>query len=269
MNSLILFCLACLLVTSIARADFESLGQPCRSFNVLASRVVKDPAGKEWYVLSNSNETTGVELIFIDFQNNTAKKYPAPAGQGAWLLNPVSNDRLIVGTYYDGKLMVFDLKSMSFTDVIPFPGEEYFWNGAIGSDGRLYGGTFPGAKLGALDLTTLKLEDCGAPAPPNLYCRTVAALPDGRLLCAFTTEKQIAKIYDPKSQSWSDLPDAMKHVTRVVSWNGYALAVNGWDSGKGERARSRSTAMISRLLIRRRFRCRPIRAGRLVGRRRR
>jgi len=227
-----LACLVGLFVASIARADFESLGRPCRAFNVLATRVVKDPAGKEWYVLSNTNEATGVELIFIDFHNNTAKKYPAPAGQGAWLLNQVPGDRLIVGTYYDGKLMVFDLKSMRFTKVIAFPGEQYFWNGTLGGDGRLYGGTYPGAKLGALDLNTLALEDCGAPAPPNLYCRTVSALPDGRLLCAFTTEKQVAKIYDPKTKSWSDLPAAMKHVTRIVSWNGYALAVNGWDSGK-------------------------------------
>jgi hypothetical protein len=65
------------------------------------------------------------------------------------------------------------------------PGEEYFWNGALGSDGRLYGGTYPGGKLGALNLDTLELEDCGAPAKPNLYCRNVNATPDGRLLCHF------------------------------------------------------------------------------------
>src|SRR4249919_1004788 len=89
-------------VASIASAasPFESLGQPCRGFNVLASRVVTDPAGKEWYVLANTNETTGVELVFIDLKNNTAKKFRAPAGQGAWLLNQVPGDRLIVGTYY-------------------------------------------------------------------------------------------------------------------------------------------------------------------------
>lgn len=230
MKPLILSLLFCSLTS--AATLFKPLGQPCRTFNVLASKVIKDPGGKEWFVLSNSNETTGVELIFIDFQNNTAKKYTASAGSGAWLLNQVPGDRLIVGTYYDGKLMVFDLKTMAFTKVIPFPGEEYFWTGALGGDGRLYGGTYPGGKLGALDLNSLTLEDCGAPGKPNLYCRTVAALPDGRLLCAFSTEKPVAKIYDPKSKAWSDLPAHMKHVTRTTTWNGYALAVNGWDSGK-------------------------------------
>src|SRR3954465_13221140 len=89
---------------ALGAEKFEPLGQPCRAFNVLASRVVRDPAGKEWFVLSNTNETTGVELIFIDFATNTANKYPAPAGQGAWALNQVPGDRLIVGTYYDGKM---------------------------------------------------------------------------------------------------------------------------------------------------------------------
>ena len=58
-----------------------------------------DAAGKEWFVLSNTNETSGVELIFIDFAANTGKTFRAPAGQGAWLLNPVPGDRLIVGTW--------------------------------------------------------------------------------------------------------------------------------------------------------------------------
>src|SRR5438876_5007707 len=103
MKSLLLTLLVCSFASA---AKFENLGQPCRSFNVLASRVVKDPAGKEWFVLSNTNETSGVELIFIDFAANTGQTFRAPAGQGAWALNQVPGDRLIVGTYYDGKMMV-------------------------------------------------------------------------------------------------------------------------------------------------------------------
>jgi hypothetical protein len=62
--------------------------------------VVTDADGNEWFVLSNTNESTGVELIFIDFKNNTAEKFRAPAGSGAWMLNQVPGERLIVGTYY-------------------------------------------------------------------------------------------------------------------------------------------------------------------------
>ena len=159
--------LIALLFVSVARAaageKLEPFGKPCHGFNVLASCVVKAPDGKEYFVLSNTNETSGVELIFIDFANNTGRKFTAPAGQGAWALDQVPGERLVVGTYYDGKMMVFDLKEMKFTTVVSFPGEEYFWNAVLGSDGRLYGGTYPHAKLGALDLDKLTMEDCGAP----------------------------------------------------------------------------------------------------------
>ena len=220
----------CLAACGLAPAQtFQFLGTPCRAFNVLASRAIKAPDGNEYFVLSNTNEISGVELIFIDYKNNTARTYKAPAGQGAWSLSLVPGDRLVVGTYYDGKFMVFDLKSMSFTKVIPFPGEEYFWNAAIGSDGRLYGGTYPGAKLGALDLNALTIEDCGAPAPPNLYLRNISALPDGRILANFVTSDPKSKIYDPQTKKWSDPPEHFKHVQRGVTWNNHFLAGGSWD----------------------------------------
>ena len=216
--------LLCGSVAFAATPPFEHLGQPCRGFNVLASRVVTTPDGKEWFVLSNSNETSGVELIFIDFANNAGKKFRAPAGQGAWMLNQVPGDRLVVGTYYDGKMMVFDLKTMSFTKTLDFGREVYFWNGAIGGDGRLYAGTYPGGKLAALDLDKLMIEDLGAPAKPNLYLRNVSALPEGRLLCNFVTEKPTRKIFDPAAKQWSDPPSHFANVESGVTWNGYFLS---------------------------------------------
>src|SRR5688572_2716274 len=128
------------------------------------------------------------------------------------MLNQVPGDRLIVGTYYDGKMMVFDLKSMSFTKVIPFPGEEYFWNAALGSDGRLYAGTYPGGKLAALDLDTLSLHDCGAPTKPNLYLRHVNPTHDGRLLCHFGMTSVTQKLFEPKTKQWTDVPTSIKGV---------------------------------------------------------
>ena len=220
----ILFAFAVASAAAAAAAPFEHLGQPCRGFNVLASRVVTTPDGNEWFVLSNTNESSGVELIFIDFADNTGRKFSAPAGQGAWMLNPVPGDRLVVGTYYDGKMMVFDLKTMAFTKTIDFGREQYFWNGALGGDGRLYAGTYPGGKLAALDLDKLAIEDHGAPALPNLYLRNVSALPDGRLLCNFVTSRPTTKIFDPATKQWGDVPAHLRGVTGGVTWNGHFVS---------------------------------------------
>ncbi|MCS6830579.1 MAG: hypothetical protein RMM08_12355 [Armatimonadota bacterium] len=216
----------CLLLATVAQSapKEELLGQPCRSKNVLAARYVAAPGGKEWFVLTNMNETAGMELIFIDFRNNTGRAIRAPAGAGSWALLQVAGNRLIVGTFYDGKFMVFDLQRMEFVKAVDFPGESYIWNLAVGSDGRVYGGTYRGAKLGALDLNTYTVEDCGAPAPPNMYLRYVSALPDGRILCNFGMEKPVNLIYDPRTQKFEEAPPTLQGIERGVAWNGYFLA---------------------------------------------
>lgn len=215
----------CLLLAAAAHAapQVELIGQPCRAKNVLAARYVVAPDGKEWFVLTNMNETAGMELIFIDFRNNTGRAIRAPAGSGSWALLQVPGNRLVVGTFYDGKFMVFDLERMEFVKTADFPGEGYIWNLAIGGDGRVYGGTYPGAKLGALDLNTYAVEDCGAPAPPNMYLRYVSALPDGRILCNFGMEKPVNLIYDPNTKKFEEAPQVLQGVSRGVSWNGYFL----------------------------------------------
>jgi streptogramin lyase len=194
---------------------------------------VKDPGGKEWLVLTNMNEATHCELIFVDYANNTSKTFTGPAGQGAWSLNVVPGDRLVVGTYYDGDYLVFDLKQMAFTHTVPVPGEGYIWSSALGSDGRLYGGTYPGAHLAALDLETYKIEDLGNPVPPNHYLRNVSALPDGRLYCHFMMDKPAHMIFDPKTKKFTAAPEGFEHIDTGVAFDGYFLSGASF-GGQGE-----------------------------------
>ncbi len=210
-----------------APGRLEALGQPCRAKQVLAGRVVVDRHdGREWFVLTNDNETKGAELLFIDPATGEGRMVVAPAGAGSWALNEVRGDRLIVGTFYDGTLMVFDLNAMAFVKTVKFPGEDYIWNLAVGSDGRLYGGTYPGGKLGALDLDTYALEDLGAPAPPNMYLRTVSATPDGLILCSFGQEKPVTLLFDPAAKAFRPVPESLAGVAAGAAWNGFFLAGN-------------------------------------------
>jgi streptogramin lyase len=214
-----------------ARAAAELLGEPCRAFNILSGRVIEAPDGKEYLVAGNMNENTGCEVLFIDFRANTGKTYRAPNGAGAWALNRVPGDRLVVGTFYDGHFMVFDLKAMKFTQSVRFPGEEYIWNLALGSDGRIYGGTYPHAKLGALDLETYKVQDLGAPTKENTYLRNVSAAPGGRILCQFGMKNPERLLFDPKSKKFEPVPDTLKNVDVGVTWNGFFIA-SGSSEGK-------------------------------------
>ena len=140
----------------------RSLGTPCQARNINSGLVVED-RGRSYLVLGNMNETSHMELIFIDPETNEGQVYRAPAGAGAWALQPLPGNRLAVGTFYDGMFMVFDITKREWIKTVKFPGEEYLWTFAIGGDGRVYGGTYPGGRLGALDPTTYAFEDLGRP----------------------------------------------------------------------------------------------------------
>ncbi|MCX6741265.1 MAG: hypothetical protein NTY61_02600, partial [Candidatus Parcubacteria bacterium] len=203
----------------------KHIADPCRARNVLSGRFVRDPkTGHECVAMVDMNEITGAELLMIDLKTGKGVSYKCPGGQGGWALLEVPGERLVIGTFYDGQYMVFDLNKKLFIKSVGLPGESYIWEFAIGSDGRLYGGTYSGGKLLSLDLNTYTVRDCGAPAPPNLYLRNLSSLPDGRILCNFGMEKPTNLIYDPSTSKFEPVPKQIEGITKGVSWNGYFLA---------------------------------------------
>jgi hypothetical protein len=208
---------------SAEKTNMELLGQPCLARNMHNGCLVQDK-GRDFFVLTNTNEITNVELIFIDIEAGTGETYPAPTGSGAWALQKLPGNQLGVGTYYNGTFLIFDVPSRKWVKSVKFPGEDYLWSFAIGGDNRLYTGTYPGAKLGALDLKTGKVESWSTPGKPNLYLRNVSTLPDGRIYCYFGTEKPISFVFDPKTKEFTSTPEAMHTVTAGVTWNGYFVS---------------------------------------------
>jgi len=203
------------------------IGKPCLANNILAGVTVTDRAtGRELFIMANSSEGSGLELFVIDVEQNTARVIKAPAGQGSWGIREVPGDRLIIGTYYDGTFLVFDLVKMEFTHSIKVPGEQYIWNLALGGDGRVYGGTYPGGKLIALDLEKNTIEDCGNPAPPNMYLMGISTLGDGRVIGNFGYEKSVTMIYDIAGKKFQPAPDHAKG-TLGLRWGDTWLAGSG------------------------------------------
>ncbi|MBI4578049.1 MAG: hypothetical protein HY718_00010, partial [Planctomycetes bacterium] len=207
----------------------ELLGQPCRAKQILGSCIVTDRHdGRERLVLMNDNEAYGCELLYIDYENDKGRMFPAPAGAGSWTVIEVPGDRLVIGTFYDGAFMIFDLQAMKFIKAVKFPGEQYIWNLVLGKDGRVYGGTYPGGKLGALDLETYEVEDLGAPTKPNQYLRYVSAAPWGEIFANFGMIKSTTKAFDIETKSWRDVPDLKEgqQVGRGFTWNGAFIAAD-------------------------------------------
>jgi streptogramin lyase len=188
-----------------------ALAEPVRAKQVLSGRAIVDPVdGREKFWLTNMNEKSGGELISVDFEKDAAEIYHWPAGHGSWCVLPLPNERLAISTYYDGVFLLFDMRKKEFTRVIDFPGESYIWTMAMGSDGRVYGGTYSGAKLGCFDADTGAFEDCGTPVAgtKNLYLRTVTTTPGGDIACTLGFEMNSTQVYRVKTKQFEYLlPD--------------------------------------------------------------
>ena len=212
-------------VAVAAEEAYVALGQPCRAKQVLGGTFVRDrTTGRGLLALTNMNEVSGAELILIELDSGRGELFRAPAGAGSWNVREVTGDRLVIGTFYDGTFLIFDLQTKRFVHHVRFASEEYLWNTTLGRDGRVFAGTYPGGRLGALDLNTYTVEDCGARAAPNLYLNYVSPTPDTRLLCTFSTANPVQKLYDPATKQWSDPPESLKGVSMGVVFDGLFIA---------------------------------------------
>jgi hypothetical protein len=147
----------------LEQSVYELLGRPCRNFNILASTVIIDPLdGREKLVLSNFAAGQTGNLIFVDTATGEGESIPLPGDAGAWGLVNWNNEKLVVGTCPQyAYLHCLDLSSRTWAEPLSDPGEKYFWKMTLGSDGNVYGGTWPGCSLLRYDPVTHTLENMG------------------------------------------------------------------------------------------------------------
>ncbi len=212
----------------------KHLGQPCTAKQVLAGIRIVDPGdGRERLVLTNMNEVSHGELIIIDPERGTGETHVWPAGDGSWGLMEYPDGTLVISTYYDGVFIVFDIVSRSYGPVVDFPGESYIWDMAVGCDGRIYGGTYDGGKLGAVNpADDWSFEDLGAPTPGNTYLRNVVATPGGQILCFLGMVTPSSMMFDPNTGSFTPFRVDGDRFASSASVVGDYLMANDSDGNK-------------------------------------
>lgn len=179
--------------------SYEEIGQPCRNFNILATEVVTDPLdGREKFVLSNFAMGGTGSIILIDAATGKGETFELPAGSGAWGLVNWNNEKLVIGTCVDqAYLHVFDLKAHTWAETLESPGEQYFWKMTLGSDGKVYGGTYPGCGLMQYDPLTHSLVRLARVSDneQNLYSRPVWGEAEGSIFIQYGFATNGNKVY--------------------------------------------------------------------------
>lgn len=187
---------------------FESLGIPVRAAGLKGCVVGPDGRGGE-ALYFNFNQIGGnLFLVQVNPDTGETKQFNSPIGPGAWAFITGSDERIYFGTWDGGLILRFDPKQPDKgIEVVgqPAASESYIWQFAPGKDGKLYGCTYPQAKLVSFDPATGKMEDLGRMHPTEMYARSVAVGPTGKVYVGVGTAKGDLVVFDPKTREHRSL----------------------------------------------------------------
>src|SRR4030042_2036425 len=107
---------------------------------------------------------------------------------------------------YNAPLLRFDPRTEEWEDLgRPAGGKESFICAVTTApDGKIWGGTFPSAKLFSYDPKTGRSEDYGRMDPDQFYCYPTAGN-DGLIYCAIQFQKIDVVVFDPERKTRTSL----------------------------------------------------------------
>lgn len=170
----------------------------------------------------NFNQLSGLLfLVQVNPDTGEARQFNAPQGPGAWAFISGPDKKIYLGTWDGALILRFDpTQPEKGLEVVGKPSatEDYLWQFDVGNDGKLYACTYPNAKLVRFDPKTGAMEDLGRMHPTEMYARSLAVGPNGKVYAGIGTEKGDLVVYDPAaSQHRSILPESLAKVGGTTS----------------------------------------------------
>jgi hypothetical protein len=150
---------------------------------------------------------------------------PLSSEMGSWGFTVDHENRIYLGSYYNAHLLRFDPKEEKWEDLgRPAGGKESFICAVTTApDGKVWGGTYPSAKLFSYDPKTGVIENFDRMDPDQFYCYPTAG-EDGLIYCAIQFEKIDIVVFDPEKKTRTSLilPESRKpgRVTLVKGKDG-------------------------------------------------
>ena len=151
----------------------------------------------------NFNQLSGLLfLVQVDPDTGQARQFNAPQGPGAWGFIVGPDEKIYLGTWDGALILRFDPQQPEKgLEVVGKPShtEDYLWQFDVGKDARLYACTYPNAKLVRFDPKTGAMEDLGRMHASEMYARSLAVGPNGKVYVGIGTEKGDLVVFDPAS----------------------------------------------------------------------
>lgn len=218
----------------VASSPFETIGVPVRKAGVMGVLVGPGPEEGSERIYFNFRQDGGkLFIVAVDPETGTSEQYKSPVGTGAWGFLAGPDGRIYLGTHEgpdpedSGQLLVFDPKQPEKQIQVvgrPSETETYLWQFCTGLDGKLYGCTYPSAKLVSYDPQTGEMADLGVMDDTQMYTRNVCTGPDGRIYTGVGYGQANAVVFDPATgEHRSILPEVYRSdpaQTTASVWKG-------------------------------------------------
>ncbi|MBI4325388.1 MAG: hypothetical protein HY674_09005, partial [Chloroflexi bacterium] len=208
------FAITCGAAESSPAGRFESLGIPVRKGGLMGCLVGPNGRGGEALYFNLNQTAAPLFLVQVDPDTGQARQFTAPQGPGAWAFIVGPDGKVYFGTWSGALILRFDPKQPDKgIEVVgkPSASEDYLWQFALGADGQLYACTYPNAKLVRYDPATGRMDDLGRMHPTEMYARSLAVGPNGKVYVGLGTEKGDLVVFDPATgQHRSILPEGLK-----------------------------------------------------------
>lgn len=203
--------LAFLILSSFSETLFaqRDLGVPVREAIVWGAYVGPGKTGKmDTIYLSFGQYKAPLFLLAVHPDTGKMKQFDGPLSSemGSWGFTIDHQNRIYLGSYYNAHLLRFDPKTEEWED-LGRPGgetESFICKITTGKDGKIWGGTFPSAKLFSYDPGTGVIQNYGRMDSDQFYCYPTAG-EDGLIYCAIQFEKMDIVVFNPEIQTKTSL----------------------------------------------------------------
>jgi outer membrane protein assembly factor BamB len=183
--------------------QFEDLGIPVRRGGLTGCVVGPDGRGGDALYFSFNQSGAPLFLVQVAPDTGRSRQFVAPSGVGAHALTVGPDEKVYLGTWDGAVILRLDPKQPDKgIEVLGKPSatESYIWMFAVGKDRKLYGCTYPQAKLVSYDPATSRMEDLGRMSETEMYARSLAAGADGKIYVGIGMVKPDVVAYDPATR---------------------------------------------------------------------
>ncbi|NUN98512.1 MAG: hypothetical protein HUU16_20330 [Candidatus Omnitrophica bacterium] len=202
------------LIVSLAPASsgtFELLGVPVRKAGLMGVLVGPGPTEGSERIYFNFRQDGGkLFLVSVDPESGTSEQFQSPVGTGAWGFMVGPDGRIYLGTHEgpdpgdSGQILAFDPRQPDKQIQVvgrPSETETYLWMFDLGRDGKIYGCTYPNAKLISHDPSTGAMEDLGRMDNEQMYTREICVGSNGRVYLGIGYGRANVVEYNPQTKS--------------------------------------------------------------------